>query len=85
MFLLKRYCQYDFDTLECVQWFAFEHMPVRLGNIEPACWRCTITVAILHSNIVIYVGSNRCQIQHVGVTCQHNPRKCLSNGCSMLG
>jgi hypothetical protein len=62
-FLLKGCCTYGFDAIEGVQRFGFENKTRCSGKMKPIHLRSTITVVLVHCNIVICADTGGYQIQ----------------------
>ena len=55
-FFLKRCCEYSFNTLESIPRFGFKNKAGNAGKIKPFSSRSTMTVVLVHSNMVINKG-----------------------------
>jgi hypothetical protein len=62
-FLLERCSEYSLDTLEGVQRFGFKNKTSNSSEIKPIRSRCTVTVLLVHSNMVINEGTDGYQIR----------------------
>jgi hypothetical protein len=62
-FFLERCCKNSFDTLESVQWFGFKNETGNSSKIKPIRSRSALTVVLVHSNMVICMGTDGYQIR----------------------
>jgi len=84
-FLLNGCCKECFDTLADVQRFWFKDQSRGSSKIKPIYVELTVTIVLLHWNMVIGVATDGYQIWYVGINDRCNRRKCVSNHSSTLG